>query len=158
MHFRFRALRIFSPKSSQTRPYRRFFHNLKCFGVVHAAISCKQFPSKPPSHPIFPLTPYAHLHILKMMRAERLCITLPPRLCRRVKKEADRRQVSVSKCIADYIEKNTDDDLVYSKEELDRRIKEGDAEYARGEAKSFRSIDEMFKALNEECDLHEAVL
>ena len=90
------------------------------------------------------------------MRAERLCITLPPRLCRR--KEADRRQISVSKCIADYIEKNTDDDLVYSKEELDRRIKEGDAEYARGEAKSFRSVDEMFKALNEECDLHEAVL
>ena len=93
-----------------------------------------------------------------MMRAERLCITLPPRLCRRVKKEADRRQVSVSKCIADYIEKNTDDDLVYSREELDRRIKEGDAEYARGEAKSFRSVDEMFKALNEECDLHKAVL
>ena len=106
----------------------------------------------------FPLTQYAYLHILKMMRAERLCITLPPRLCRRVRKEADRRQVSVSKCIADYIEKNTDDDLVYSREELDRRIKEGDAEYARGEAKSFRSVDEMFKALNEECDLHEAVL
>ena len=106
----------------------------------------------------FPLTPYAHLHIFTGMRSERLCITLPPRLCRRVKKEADRRQVSVSKCIADYIEKNTDDDLVYSKEELDRRIKEGDAEYARGEAKSFRSVDEMFKALNEECDLHEAVL
>ena len=77
-----------------------------------------------------------------------------------MKKEADRRQVSVSKCIADYIEKNSDadDDLVYSKEELDRRIKEGEAEYARGEAKSFRSVDEMFKALNEECDLHEAVL
>ena len=106
----------------------------------------------------FPLTPYAHSHILIIMRSERLCITLPPRLCRRVKKEADRRQVSVSKCIADYIEKNTDDDLVYSKEELDRRIKEGDAEYARGEAKSFCSVDEMFKALNEECDLHEAVL
>ena len=106
----------------------------------------------------FPLTQYAHSHILIIMRSERLCITLPPRLCRRVKKEADRRQVSVSKCIADYIEKNTDDDLVYSKEELDRRIKEGDAEYARGEAKSFRSVDEMFKALNEECDLHEAVL
>ena len=92
------------------------------------------------------------------MRAERLCITLPSRLCRWVKKEADRRQISVSRCIADYIEKNTDDDLVYSKEELDRRIKEGDAEYARGEAKSFCSVDEMFKALNEECDLHEAVL
>ena len=106
----------------------------------------------------FPLTQYAHSHILIIMKSERLCITLPPRLCRRVKKEADRRQISVSKCIADYIEKNTDDDLVYSKEELDRRIKEGDAEYARGEAKSFRSVDEMFKALNEECDLHEAVL
>ena len=110
------------------------------------------------SLPPFPLTQYAHSHILIIMRSERLCITLPPRLCRRVKKEADRRQVSVSKCIADYIEKNTDDDLVYSREELDRRIKEGDAEYARGEAKSFRSVDEMFKALNEECDLHEAVL
>ena len=105
-----------------------------------------------------PLTPYAYLHILVGMKSERLCITLPPRLCRQVRKEADRRQISVSKCIADYIEKNTDDDLVYSKEELDRRIKEGDAEYTRGEAKSFRSVDEMFKALNEECDLHEAIL
>lgn len=101
------------------------------------------------------MRPFAYSWV---MRSERLCITLPPRLCRRVKKEADRRQISVSKCIADYIEKNTDDDLVYSKEELDRRIKEGDAEYARGETKSFRSVDEMFKALNEECDLHEAVL
>ena len=41
-------------------------------------------------------------------------------ICRRVRKETARRQIGVSKCIADYIEKNTDDDddLVYSKKEL----------------------------------------
>jgi len=96
----------------------------------------------------FPLTQYAHSHILIIMRSERLCITLPPRLCRRVKKEADRRQVSVSKCIADYIEKNTDDDLVYSKEELDRRIKEAKDGLRNGTLPSFASADEMIAALN----------
>ena len=96
----------------------------------------------------FPLTPYAHLRIFTGMRAERLCITLPPRLCRRVKKEADRRQISVSKCIADYIEKNTDDDLVYSKEELDRRIKEAKDGLRNGTLPSFASADEMIAALN----------
>ena len=46
-------------------------------------------------------------------------------ICRRVRKETDRHQIGVSKCIADYIEKNTDDDddLVYSKKELARRIR-----------------------------------
>ena len=82
------------------------------------------------------------------MRSERLCITLSPRLCRRVRKEADRRQVSVSKCIADYIEKNTDDDLVYSKEELDRRIKEAKDGLRDGTLPSFASADEMIAALN----------
>ena len=96
----------------------------------------------------FPLTRYAHSHIHGVMRAERLCITLPPRLCRQVKKEADRRQVSVSKCIADYIEKNTDDDLVYSKEELDRRIKEAKDGLRDGTLPSFASADEMIAALN----------
>ena len=96
----------------------------------------------------FPLTQYAYLHILVGMRSERLCITLPPRLCRRVKKEADRRQVSVSKCIADYIEKNTDDDLVYSREELDRRIKEAKDGLRDGTLPSFASADEMIAALN----------
>ena len=86
------------------------------------------------------------------MRAERLCITLPPRLYRQVKKEADRRQVSVSKCIADYIEKNTDtdDDLVYSKEELDRRIKEAKEairEARDGKLKAYESAEEVFQAL-----------
>ena len=80
-----------------------------------------------------------------VMRAERLCITLPPRLCRQVKKEADRRQISVSKCIADYIEKNTDD---YSKEELDRRIKEAKDGLKNGTLPSFASADEMIAALN----------
>ena len=90
-----------------------------------------------------------HIRIsLLLMRAERLCITLPPRLCRRVKKEADRRQVSVSKCIADYIEKNTDDDLVYSREELDRRIKEAKDGLRDGTLPSFASADEMIAALN----------
>ena len=84
------------------------------------------------------------------MKAERLCITLPPRLCRWVKKEADRRQVSVSKCIADYIEKNidTEDGLVYSKEELDRRIREAKAGLRNGTLPSFTSADEMIAALN----------
>ena len=87
-----------------------------------------------------------------VMRAERLCITLPPRLCRQVKKEADRRQVSVSKCIADYIEKNTDtdDDLVYSREELDRRIKEAKEairEARDGKLKAYESAEEVFQAL-----------
>ena len=84
------------------------------------------------------------------MRSERLCITLSPRLCRRVRKEADRRQVSVSKCIADYIEKNTDDDLVYSKEELDRRIKEAKEaiqEARDGKLKAYESAEEVFQAL-----------
>ena len=100
------------------------------------------------SLPPFPLTRYAHSHILKIMRSERLCITLPPRLCRQVKKEADRRQISVSKCIADYIEKNTDDDLVYSREELDRRIKEAKDGLKNGTLPSFASADEMIAALN----------
>ena len=84
------------------------------------------------------------------MRSERLCITLPPRLCRRVRKEADRRQVSVSKCIADYIEKNidTDDGLVYSKEELDQRIREAKEGLRNGTLPSFASADEMIAALN----------
>ena len=96
------------------------------------------------------MTSYAHLHILVGMRSERLCITLPPRLCRRVRKEADRRQVSVSKCIADYIEKNTDDDLVYSREELDRRIreaKEAIQEARDGKLKAYESAEEVFQAL-----------
>ena len=87
-----------------------------------------------------------------MMKAERLCITLPPGLCRWVKKEADRRRVSVSKCIADYIEKNidTDDGLVYSKEELDRRIreaKEAIQEARNGKLKAYESAEEVFRAL-----------
>ena len=98
----------------------------------------------------FLLTRYVYLHTIGMMKAERLCITLSPRLCRWVKEQADRRQVSVSKCIAGYIEKHadTDDDLVYSRKELDRRIKEAKDGLRNGTLPSFASADEMIVALN----------
>ncbi len=128
-------------------------NNIDCCIPSKGKIFCWRVVGDITNKPLsFPLTQYAHSHILKMMRAERLCITLPPRLCRRVKKEADRRQVSVSKCIADYIEKNSDadDDLVYSKEELDRRIKEAKEaiqEARNGKLKAYESAEEVFQAL-----------
>lgn len=37
----------------------------------------------------------------------------------------------------------------FTREELDRMIKEGDEELARGETRSFNSVDEMLKVLRE---------
>ena len=132
-----------------TRTRGASMNNIDCCIPSKGKIFCWRVVGDITNKPLsFLLTPYAYLHIFTGIRSERLCITLPPRLCRRVKQEADRRQISVSRCIADYIEKNTDDDLVYSKEELDRRIKEAKDGLRDGTLPSFTSADEMIAALN----------
>ena len=95
------------------------------------------------------------------MEATRLSITFRPKIYDFIKKLADDRQVSFNQCVQDCLEEKmnqTEEERTsFTREELDRMIKEGDEELARGETRSFNSVDEMLKALNEECDLYETV-
>ena len=95
------------------------------------------------------------------MEATRLSITFRPKIYDFIKKLADDRQVSFNQCVQDCLEEKmnqTEEERTsFTREELDRMIKEGDEELARGETRSFNSVDEMLKALNEECDVYETV-
>ena len=95
------------------------------------------------------------------MEATRLSITFRPKIYDFIKKLADDRQISFNQCVQDCLEEKMnqkeEERTAFTREELDRMIKEGDEELARGETRSFNSVEEMLKALNEECDLYETV-
>lgn len=89
------------------------------------------------------------------MEATRLSITFRPKIYDFIKKLANDRQVSFNQCVQDCLEekmnRTEEERTAFTREELHRMIKEGDEELARGETRSFNSVEEMLKALNEEC-------
>ncbi len=90
------------------------------------------------------------------MEATRLSITFRPKIYDFIKKLADDRQVSFNQCVQDCLEekmnRTEEERTAFTREELDRMIKEGDKELARGETRSFNSVEEMLKALHKECE------
>lgn len=82
-----------------------------------------------------------------------MSITFRPKIYDFIKKLADDRQVSFNQCVQDCLEEKMnqkeEERTAYTREELDRMIKEGDEELARGETRSLNSVDEMLKALCE---------
>ena len=87
------------------------------------------------------------------MEATRLSITFRPKIYDFIKKLADDRQVSFNQCVQDCLEEQMnqkeEERTSFTREELERMIKEGNEEFARGETRSFNSVDEMLKALRE---------
>lgn len=80
-------------------------------------------------------------------------VIIKSRLYDFIKKLADDRQVSFNQCVQDCLEEQMnqkeEERTSFTREELERMIKEGNEEFARGETRSFNSVDEMLKALRE---------
>lgn len=89
------------------------------------------------------------------MEATRLSITFRPKIYDFIKKLADDRQVSFNQCVQDCLEEKMnqkeEERTTFTREELHRMIEEGNEEHARGETRSFSSVEEMVEALHKEC-------
>jgi len=81
------------------------------------------------------------------MTTVQLCITVRPCVKEFVKREAKKRQLSVSRYIESKIY-NDEENHVYPIEELNTVSEQLDREIASGKAKSYDNVDEMINDLN----------
>ena len=90
------------------------------------------------------------------MKSVRITVSLRPKLYEWVKKQAEIRQVSISRYVEDcvdgreYSKEAEEDDCVYSKEDLDASIREAEEGLRNGTLPSFSTAEEMFIALDKE--------
>lgn len=93
------------------------------------------------------------------MKSVRVNVNLRPKLYQKVAEEAETRQVSTSRCVEDYVQKESEggdnDGLVYSLEDLRKDIEEADADYKAGKMKFYDTAEEMFEALDKELKYEE---
>lgn len=81
------------------------------------------------------------------MNSIALTITLRPLIKEKLLKESKRRQMSMSRCIDELLEKHYDEDYTYTLEELDRDSKEAKKLSDEGKLPSFDNIEDAFKFL-----------
>lgn len=83
------------------------------------------------------------------MNSVALTISLRPLIKEKLSKEAKRRQMSMSRCIDELLEKHydEDEDFTYTLEELDRDGKEARKLSDEGKLPSFENIEDAFKFL-----------
>lgn len=85
------------------------------------------------------------------MNSIALTITLRPLIKEKLLKESKRRQMSMSRCIDELLEKHYEEDYedyTYTLEELDRESERLDKEIALGISKPYTDVNEMIRALN----------
>ena len=84
------------------------------------------------------------------MNSIALTITLRPLIKEKLLKESKRRQMSMSRCIDELLEKHyeeDDEDYTYTLEELDRDSKEAKILSDEGKLPSFDNVEDAFKFL-----------
>lgn len=83
------------------------------------------------------------------MNSVALTISLRPLIKEKLLKESKRRQMSMSRCIDELLEKHfeEDDDYTYTMEELDRDGKEARKLSEEGKLPSFDNIEDLIKSL-----------
>ncbi len=81
------------------------------------------------------------------MNSIALTITLRPLIKEKLLKESKRRQMSMSRCIDELLEKHYDEDYTYTLEELDRDSKEAKKLSDEGKLPSFDNKEDAFKFL-----------
>ena len=83
------------------------------------------------------------------MNSIALTITLRPLIKEKLLKESKRRQMSMSRCIDELLEKHfeDDDDYTYTMEELDEEAKQAFKDDAEGKLPTFDNVEDMIKSL-----------
>lgn len=83
------------------------------------------------------------------MNSVALTISLRPLIKEKLSKEAKRRQMSMSRCIDELLEKHydEDEDYTYTLEELDEEVKQAFKDDAEGKLPTFDNIEDMIKSL-----------
>ena len=88
------------------------------------------------------------------MNSIALTITLRPLIKEKLLKESKRRQMSMSRCIDELLEKHfeDDDDYTYTMEELDEEVKQAFKDDAEGKLLTFNSPSESLAYILEHED------
>ncbi len=84
------------------------------------------------------------------MNSIALTITLRPLIKEKLLKESKRRQMSMSRCIDELLEKHyeeDDEDYTYTLEELDAEAKQAFKDDAEGKLHTFDNVEDMIKSL-----------
>ena len=84
------------------------------------------------------------------MKSVSLTIYLRPLIKEQLSKEAKRRQMSMSRCIDEMLEKHfkeEDEDYTYTIEELDESLKQALKDDAEGKLPTFDNVEDMIKSL-----------